>query len=208
MLICAYKSYPRHPGPLHYVILEWPQHNCMFGYHFFVSETKKDSERETVKCSEIIAVKLGCDSESHVKGKFHHLEAIAHDSTIFSIWFIERYSQHRWRHRHVSFRSRDSSVAQQWVDEIQAILSSPGLYILFFLLLPVCRVRPVICHSALRLLLLFFPLLTDTVVAFLSQLFLFLYFSYVSLQTIPFLRGFAKKKIKTIRDYYGSGWGE
>ena len=111
----------------------------MFGHHFFVSESKKDNERETVKCSEIIAVKLGCDSESPVKGRFHHLEAIAHDSTIFSIWFIERYSQHRWRHRHVSFRSRDSCVAQQWVDEIQAILSRPGLWFLFYLSFPMCR---------------------------------------------------------------------
>ena len=150
----------------------------MFGHHFFVSESKKDNERETVKCSEIIAVKLGCDSESHVRGKFHHLEAIAHDSTIFSIWFVERYSQHRWRHRHVSFRSRDNCVAQQWVDEIQAILSRPGLYRVLPLISRV-GVRLVSCDSVVWLLFIFsIPLLP--VVGIFSPPFLPLPFSGLS----------------------------
>ncbi|KAK2183207.1 hypothetical protein NP493_320g02047 [Ridgeia piscesae] len=66
-------------------------------------------------------------SNSHAKGKFQYLEAITHDANVFSIWFIERYQQHRWRPRHVSFHSRDSSVAQKWVDRIKTILSRSEL---------------------------------------------------------------------------------
>ncbi|KAI0233114.1 Ceramide kinase [Lamellibrachia satsuma] len=90
-------------------------------------KTKKDAKKRAVKCNEVISVKLGCGSDSPIKGKFHHLEAITIDSTFFSIWFIERYQQHRWRPQHVSFQSRDSTVAQQWVDRMQAILSAPEL---------------------------------------------------------------------------------
>ena len=93
---------------------------------FVYTETKKDMEGCTVKCSEVITVKLGCDLDSHAKGKFQYLEAITHDANVFSIWFIERYQQHRWRPRHVSFHSRDSSVAQKWVDRIKTILSRSG----------------------------------------------------------------------------------
>ena len=51
---------------------------------------------------------------------------VALQSTAFVIYVIRRLSKHRWRHRAITFHSRDSAVIQQWVEKISEIINKPG----------------------------------------------------------------------------------
>lgn len=84
-----------------------------------------ETENQTVKLNEVIAVRLESSRVLNSDGKFQQLEMVAPSSS-FSVHVVKRLSKHRWRERKVTFTSPDSSVAQQWVDKIQEIISKPG----------------------------------------------------------------------------------
>ena len=59
---------------------------------YSISET----ENQSVKINEIIAVKLDNKSGATEGGKFQHLEMVALSATAFSIHYIKRISRHRY----------------------------------------------------------------------------------------------------------------
>ncbi len=89
-----------------------------------------ETENQTVKLSEIIAIRLGgqdADYESSKRGRqFQSLEMVSLSPTMFSLWVVRRCHHHKWRDRKVTFESKDTSVIQQWVDKVQEILQKPG----------------------------------------------------------------------------------
>ena len=58
----------------------------------FVSET----ENQTVKINEIIAVKLENKTGATEGGKFQHLEMVALSATAFAIYYVKRIPRHRY----------------------------------------------------------------------------------------------------------------
>ena len=58
--------------------------------------TISETENQTVKINEIIAVKLENKSGATEGGKFQHLEMVALSATAFSIYFVKRIPRHRF----------------------------------------------------------------------------------------------------------------
>ena len=96
--------------------------NLIHSYPNVFSET----ENQTVKLNEVIAVRLESGRVLNNEGKFQQLEMVPMPSSSFSIHVVRRVGKHRWRDRKVTFSSSDSSIAQQWVEKIQEIISKPG----------------------------------------------------------------------------------
>ena len=63
--------------------------------HYFCL-TISETENQTVKINEIIAVKLENKSGATEGGKFQHLEMVALSATAFSIYYVKRIPRHRY----------------------------------------------------------------------------------------------------------------
>ncbi|XP_006820582.1 ceramide kinase-like [Saccoglossus kowalevskii] len=83
-----------------------------------------------VKVTEIITVKAeyefhpGGHYEKYSKySKINTIELLPKKSNVFSVYMIKRNGRHKWKDRKVSFHCRDSSCANDWIENINRTIN-------------------------------------------------------------------------------------